>query len=155
EYYQVTGASERELRAQLKALGPERHHALTKWTLSWSYPFAIEGGRCATGPITVDVKMTLVFPRWTAPASAPPTLRQKWSAALAGLQRHEDGHREIVLRAAHDVLQTLGSLPPYTSCNELKQAASTAGHRILDRSRREHDAYDELTKRGTTQGAHW
>jgi len=83
EYYDVQGATEREIRARLKRSGPEGHDAFTRWHIRWSYPHAVAGGRCAPGPVTA------------------------------------------------------------------------AGQAILERSRREHERYDEVTKHGLTQGARW
>jgi len=155
EYYDVQGATEREIRARLKRSGPEGHDAFTRWHIRWSYPHAVAGGRCAPGPVTVDVRITFIFPRWTPPAAASDDLRRQWATVLAGLERHEDGHRDIALRAAREIQETLRALPPRASCAEVNRAATAAGQAILERSRREHERYDEVTKHGLTQGARW
>lgn len=155
EYYDVQGATEREVRAQLKRSGPQGHDAFTRWHIRWSYPHAVTGGRCAPGPVTVDVMITFIFPRWTPPAAAPADLRRQWASVLVGLERHEDGHRDIALKAAHEIHETLTALPPRASCTEVNRAATSAGQAILDRSRREHEHYDAATKHGFTQGARW
>lgn len=155
-FYDVTGSTEAQLRADLRSKKQEGHNALTRWKIAWTYPFApAQGGRCATGPVTVDVTLTFVYPRWAPPPAVPARLRAQWHTILAGLRVHEDGHKDIVMKAAEEVQRTLEALPAASSCAELKQAASTAGHAVLERTRRRHDEYDATTRHGMTQGAHW
>ena len=159
-YYEITGSTPGELRIQMDQLGhsdESGHHwdAYTKWNVSWSYPYSTTAHGCVTGPITVEVKVTFVFPQWDDPEKAPEDLVERWHAYLATLQRHEDGHRDIALAAGCEILRTLDSLSAYASCGELEQTADAIAESTLEYYRQQEDTYDLETDHGATQGVHF
>lgn len=159
-YYQVTGATVDELRAQMDQLGRTDefgHHwdAYTEWRVNWSYPYSTTGNNCTTGPVQVQVEITFIFPQWNTPDSASQDLIDKWDAYVAALRLHEDGHRKIAIEAGCEILQAMNALSTYSSCSELEQAANAVGENILEQYRQQETTYDQNTNHGATQGAHF
>ena len=154
-YYQIEGSTAGELRAQMNQLGPAdrlgQHDAYTKWYVSWSYPYSIEGGECATGPVEVEVEVTFTLPQWDPPADASQELMGKWNAYMTALQTHEDGHKDIAIQAGNEILQTLEALLAYPTCSELEKAADAAGEGVLDQYRQQETIYDRTTDHGATR----
>lgn len=130
-----------------------RYDAYTRWYVSWSYPYSTEGGKCTTGLVKVKVEVTFTFPQWNIPADASQDLIDKWNAYVASLQVHEDGHKEIAIQAAYEILQTMEALPAYSICGELERAADAAGESVLDQYRRQEIIYDQTTNHGAIQDA--
>jgi len=157
-YYQITGISADVLRAQIDQFGHTdetgRHwDAYTEWYVTWSYPYSITDGNCATGPVEVVVEITFVFPQWDISADAPPELVDKWNDYIIALELHEEGHKEIAIEAGHEVWQVLNGLTSYSSCDELEQTADVATEEILEHYRQREVVYDQETEHGATQGA--
>lgn len=157
-YYDITGSTADELRAQLDQLGPldpwnERHDAQTDWFVSWSYPYADQADGCGTGPVTVEVNVTFTYPWWEPPATAAPDLVAHWEAYGEALRTHEDGHQQIGLETAWAVQQALNEVPPQATCAELDQLVDATGQQILDEFRQIEIDYDRETDHGATQGA--
>jgi predicted secreted Zn-dependent protease len=153
-YYDVAGASADELRAQLDLHGPTgQQDAYTDWWVQWRYDRVQAANGCELRSLAVTLDVTFTFPRWSPPDDAAPGLRERWEDYLAALRVHEEGHKEIALRAANEIAAALSSLPASPSCAELEQAADGTGERILERYRQQELSYDRQTDHGATQGA--
>jgi predicted secreted Zn-dependent protease len=157
-YYQIDGANADQLRAQLDKLGPldesgQHFAAKTDGNLSWTWSYSEGGGQCSLHDISAELEIIFTLPRWTPPAEAPADLVDKWNKFTAALQVHENGHKEINIKAASDFVANAKTLPAYPTCDELKQALNKAGQGVIDRTRQENIAYDNQTQHGRTQGA--
>jgi len=156
-YYRIEGSTVDELRAQMDAQGRTDefgHHwdAYTDWYVSWSYPYSIEDEKCGTGPVEARVAITFTFPVWDGPEGTPLQVVEKWNDYLVSLEVHEDGHKEIAVAAAYEVVEALEALPVYSSCSELEQAADSVAQIVLQRYRQQELIYDKTTSHGATQG---
>ena len=156
-HYRISGSTVDELRTQMNRQGytdASGHHwdAYTDWHVSWSYPYSVADEKCTTGPIESSVAITFTFPVWNAPAGTLPEIVDKWDDYMASLEVHENGHKEIAIAAAHEVVDTLEALPAYPSCNDLEQAADGAARNVFQQYRKQEEIYDQTTDHGATQG---
>lgn len=156
-YYQIHGETGDELRSQMDTLGVtgkegNRYGAYTEWYVRWAYPYTAANGSCSTGRVEVSVEVTFTFPQWNNPANVPKSLIDNWNRYLEALQHHEEGHKQIAIRAGEEIFKALNELTTYPSCNELEQAADEIGESILEEYRLREEIYDEETGHGETQG---
>ena len=96
---------------------------------------------------TVSYQITVIFPRWSAPANAPPPLVSKWTSFELALGEHEKGHVDFVVSHYSSVSAAIEG----ATCGTAEAAAQAALKPI-----RQHDIdYDAETNHGATQGAHF
>lgn len=157
-YYEISGETENDLRGQMDRFGPSdeqrvQHDAYTEWYVDWVYPNSETNGNCATGLITVTVRITHTFPKWDIPPETSEELAEKWNTYFKALQLHETGHRQIGIDAGYEILQKLNKLSGYPSCTALEEVADTTGENILDEFRQKEVNYDQSTIHGEAQGA--
>jgi len=156
-WYDVTGATAAELRAQLELRGPEdaagaRHDAYTEWYVTWHFPMVMTESGCSAGPVATTLRVMVSFPRWQAAPVVDQGLLDQWERYLAALFQHESGHRDTALRAAHEISEVLGAFEQLPTCPEPEVVASAA-HAVVEKYRKADVEYDEETRHGETQGA--
>lgn len=157
EDYTIQGSSAETLEGELARLGPKdqegSHHAYTRWSLRWSYPYERSSGRCSTGPVKVSVTVTFVMPKWSPPADAPAELVARWEKYQKALELHENGHKEHGLGAAREVREKLRGLDSEPDCDAMNRTANAAANRVVDDFKAKDKEYDRRTRHGATQGA--
>ena len=153
KYYDVSGGTAAELRAQMSAKGPDHYDAYTRWYVRWRYKYRQQGGLCALSEISVDLEITTTLPRWRNQRAASPALREQWQRYLTALTTHELGHARNGADAAQAVDAALTRLPPAASCERLAAGANATGQGVLLQHNRFDADYDQTTKHGRTQGA--
>lgn len=156
--YKVQGKSVSDLRARMMQDGPvdaqKRHHpGFTTWRVNWIFGCGATGGEVRLERISVKVDVKYTLPEWEKPGDADPELAAKWQNYMLALRKHEDGHRDIGVRAGRRILETLEQLPAAESCMKAGQAANESGQKILQSFRDEELEYDRTTRHGATQGA--
>ncbi len=77
-WYDVEGASARELRAALDRRGPIDAHgqhsdAFTEWSLTWHLHTEPSEQGCAIGGVETRLKVNVTLPRWLSPVEATAT----------------------------------------------------------------------------------
>ncbi|MDA8187268.1 MAG: DUF922 domain-containing protein [Dehalococcoidales bacterium] len=148
-YYDIAGSTERELRAQLDALGPVDQSgwlgdAYTGWNISWRWP-AYANGSCQLANVKVTYEIKVTFPRWIPPRNASPEMVARWETYTRALAEHEKGHVDFVVQTIPSVAEAIKK----ATCN----TANAAAEKVLDRIRQHDVEYDAATKHGATQGA--
>jgi predicted secreted Zn-dependent protease len=156
--YRVQGSSAGALRAALNVAGPVdtdggRHDGHCNWYVRWSYPFQNDASGCRTGPVMISIEVTYTLPQWVEPAQADATLSADWKRYMRALTSHEQGHRDIALRAGIEIQQRLETLAAQRTCPALDQLAGVTANAALDSARRSEKEYDRQTGHGATQGA--
>ncbi|UCF29272.1 MAG: DUF922 domain-containing protein [Chloroflexota bacterium] len=148
-YYDIEGATEEELRAQLDELGPVdssgyKGDALAEWTIFWTWPgYGTEN--CDLSQAEVSYTVEVIFPLWTPPDDAPNNLVIKWFNYTYKLAKHEKGHVDYVAANYQIVLEAIKE----ATCETADAAAEAAVEPL-----REFDLeYDRQTGHGATQGA--
>jgi predicted secreted Zn-dependent protease len=156
--YDIAGTTFAELNAAGMRSGPvsknsgARVWGMCTWQVTWT--FSRGGmGQCALGKFSVTVGATIDLPRWINRDAASESVRGSWDRFAAALRVHEDGHKDIGVRAANDLANRLRALAPARTCDELDRNIAALGDRILAEHRALDRAYDRSTGNGATQGA--
>jgi predicted secreted Zn-dependent protease len=148
-YYDITGSTAEELRAQLNLLRPadangDRWDAVYRWSINWDWP-----GRghspCQLDKAIVTYKIKVIFPRWIPPKNASPELVTKWEAYTHALAEHEKEHVDYIVNNHQIVANAIKSADCYTA----KSAAKAA----IELLKQHGTEYDAVTDHGATQGA--
>jgi predicted secreted Zn-dependent protease len=149
EYYDIAGATEGDLRAEMNVKGPVGYDgykgdATTKWFIRWTWP-GFGTFFCTLNAASVSYQITVIFPRWKPPANEPPALITKWTNYASAVAEHEKGHVDFVVANYPSVLTAIQR----ATCETAEAAAQAALQPI-----RQHDIdYDAETNHGATQGA--
>jgi predicted secreted Zn-dependent protease len=159
--YVLHGASAQDLRDQLQrrlaqrsAEGGVISHGLTRAELETRYQLRPDpGGGCVLDAIEVRLAIDTQLPVWRPAARHAAELVPRVEAMLAGLARHEAGHRDNAIAAAGAIDAALRALPARGECDGLRRAAQRLVSRALIRLRVREWNYDEATGRGRRQGA--
>lgn len=157
-YYDVQGENLQELRASLSAHGPvgkdgARHHGHVDWHVGWNYDYAPRAVGCRIGKLRVEVRATMVLPRWTGADTAPASLQQEWARYSEALRVHEDGHAAHAGQAAEEIQRRFASVGGGMRCAQLGEELNRIGQAVLDEYAARDKQYDDTTEHGATQGA--
>lgn len=157
DYFDVHGATSRELDAQIAANGPVGENGLrsdgyTHWHIDWRFAMTSDATGCTASDVEVNVDIRMILPRWNAPRSADRALIERWNRYLAALRVHEDGHRDRADAAAADVRRALRREHGARDCRALENRLNSLANARLDRLRAEQAAYDRETESGRKQG---
>jgi predicted secreted Zn-dependent protease len=157
--YDIAGANLYELNASAQQAGPiskssgKRVWGMCTWTINWTYTRIARAASCGVEKFVITVGATIDLPRWINRDSAQEGVRTRWDRFAAALRVHEDGHRDIGVRAANELATRLRGLPVARTCAELDRNVAALGERVLSEYRQQDQAYDRSTDNGATQGA--
>jgi predicted secreted Zn-dependent protease len=148
-YYEISGSTAGELRAQLDSLGPRGYDgyngdATTNWTIHWNWP-GYGTGQCDLSAAVVTDDIQVILPHWNPPAGASPELVAKWNEYIRRLVEHEKGHADFVVASLPAVAEAIHA----ATCDTAESAAQAA----LVPIRQQDVDYDAATQHGATQGA--
>ncbi|MBC8025289.1 MAG: DUF922 domain-containing protein [Steroidobacteraceae bacterium] len=157
EYYTIQGNSARELRAQMKRLGPlddagKRNDGNTNWDIQWRYDYDRTPKGCTITNIRVTLALRVTLPRWTPGPSAPQALVETWTRFIGALRLHEMGHVDLSIAAADEVRRVLEANRRGPDCPTAEATLNAAGMKVLDDLRRRHERYNRDTDSGGKQG---
>ena len=159
EYHDITGNTEADLGAALKRLpyaetSDDRSFAAnTRWQLRWKFSVESAGGGCRLVSATTDLDVQMNLPRWKAPPFARPELVKRWDAFAAALRKHEDGHRDIAVAAAYEIVERAQKTQPASDCEAFKRRLSRIADATVREYRDKESSYDATTMHGRAQGA--
>lgn len=159
EYYDVFGSSARELRASAFANAPrvlyegtwQEAGGTTSWVVTYQATFSVER-RCTLRLFQTSVKIRTVMPRWRGGRVEGTRLADQWDRYLQAVSEHERGHAANGLGAAESIHQSVPTLGPAATCEELKQAIDAQAASIIAAYRQADLEYDRRTNRGQAQG---
>lgn len=148
-YYTIYGDTQEKLRAQLDFKAPVgfdgyRGDATTYWYISWNWP-GYGRSNCQLERARVSLDVSVTFPRWKPPPSAPPELIEKWNRYVLALAQHEANHVKNVVTLAPKVNDAIQA----ATC----QTAEAAAQQVLNEIRHGDAQYDARTNHGETEGA--
>jgi predicted secreted Zn-dependent protease len=148
-YYDISGATAFEMRAQLNALQPTAYDgskgdAVTTWYIQWNWP-GYGTSSCDLAAATVSYDIKVEFPHWVQPSNPDPALVAHWTTYTHNLATHEEGHVDFVV----DNYQSVTAAIKGATCTTADVAARAA----LDPLRQHDLDYDDDTDHGATQGA--
>lgn len=154
-YYDVHGASARELAADLRRQGPRDAEGRTQAgaassPVRWQYVKRASGSECRAASVRVIVHTDILLPRWVPPVDTEPGLPAQWTAFIAALAVHEQGHQEISVRHAERIRKGIAAMR--ANCRSFDGQVERANKRVMTAMRSAQAAYDADTRHGLTQG---
>jgi predicted secreted Zn-dependent protease len=158
EYYDVRGWDAAFIHNEMDAKGPRdrnsgnRVWAHTDWYVTWKFKYAEEPLSCKINHVETDVKINFVVPRWVERDKAPQSVKDKWDAFYAILQKHEQKHAMHGVSAAREIETSILTLPAKRTCKQAKEAAHALAKSITDKYAAMDIAYDNKTDNGRTEG---
>lgn len=158
EYHEVDAVKLRALRRQLGQGARDRDTGTgsigrTTQRLETRYALQPLPGGCRIAGLVVRLEVTIRLPRWRPKGPRPVELGQRWDAMIEGLTRHEEGHRDNALWAAHGLHRRLLALGEDQDCLALERAAQRERFKAETRYRQRDQAYDRRTGHGVNQGS--
>ncbi len=157
EYFDISGSSAQEWRADLNRLGPAadngvRGDAYTRWRIAWKFDLTERGKVCIAGNFAVDLTVTMILPRWTPPAGVSADLVALWDRYSTALRNHEDGHHRIATAAADEIMRRLRATARGEGCKALENQLKALVDEALAEYRVTQSDYDRETDSGRAQG---
>ena len=156
-YYDVSGISEKALRQRLNEIRPqdnygERHDALAKSRISYTYKYAPSATGCKFTEFSPTLETTILMPRWIA---SDPTSKaaQKWQSYYSALYEHEVGHHNIYVKALSDVVDLGTNFETSGKCAGIGDEFKIKYSALLEKHRHLNKQYDLETKHGMKYGA--
>ena len=156
-FYDIDGSDVGEWRTQMKQNGTKWNDgkvyaALTSWDIRYFYDLSHDDGRCSIKTVKTEVDIVYLLPRRTSSVSGP-ELTLLWDEYLARLKEHEFGHKDLAVKTAAELNETLASLASFGSEDELELEANRRADEKLRSLKEIQVAYDDETRHGETQGA--
>jgi predicted secreted Zn-dependent protease len=151
QYYKITGFSERGLRDQMTALGPNSYAGYTQCRIHYNFRSKNTIGGCVITSVVVNVNVTYTMPKWTNKSDAPLALQDAWEKYYSRLYKHEMGHRDIAVRNARPIEQGLLGLQG-PSAQAVHDKAQEISQSYIEKAKQEDAEYDRITEHGKTQG---
>jgi predicted secreted Zn-dependent protease len=158
EYYDVDGARVCDLEKQINTNGTRwndgrTYAAVTSWDVNYSYDVADDkDGKCSVKSVKTKVDIVYHLPRRNCPTSTP-QMTLIWDNYMVNLKHHEFGHKDLTVKVAEELNETLASLQGFSSHEELDREAKRRTGEKLRKLNEIQIAYDKETKHGETQGA--
>jgi predicted secreted Zn-dependent protease len=158
EYYDIEGTTIAELKQQMRQGGTKWddgkvYAALTTWDIRYNYEITEKAGTYSIKSVATDISVVFHLPNRIAVAAAPELLAGQWETYMENLMEHEYGHKDISVKAAAEINQTLASLESFSSKEKLDNEAKRLVAAKFKRLKELHIAYDEETRHGIMQGA--
>ena len=157
--YDVSGETPAAVRAQIDIHGPmhptkkKRYDEITEWDLNWKYQMSRRGKIWIVTSRTVTLDIRVKVPQWTDRKKAPPLAQRQWKIYQTNLIRHEQGHVNIAVRAAHAIDKYIGTYGGASSVEHMRANIDRNAKLILEKFRKYDTSYDKRTRHGMTQGA--
>jgi predicted secreted Zn-dependent protease len=158
EYYEIKGNSEDQLRSEMCRCGcrwkdGKTYDSETRWHVKWDYDYDRAPEVCSVNSFRISADISFRYPKWVRTSDVPLPLAAKWDKYMKSLVAHENGHRDMVVKAAADLSRAVALLPPAPTCAELERMVQSLCHEQLNRLDAEAKSYDEATRHGVLQGA--
>ncbi len=158
EYYEVNGVCEKDLQCQMKQKGiawndGKKYNSTTSWYVKWDYGYNTAPQACSADSFKVIIEITFRYPKWVNTAGAPQPLVDKWNSYMQNLVLHENGHRDMAVEAATELVQAVAELPPAPDCAALDRELRSLSRTRMKKLNNDEKEYDTATNHGFTQGA--
>lgn len=159
EYYDIQGATIAELERQMRQHGTRLNNgkvyaALTTWDIRYTYGITERADKYSIDSVMTDISVVYRLPNRLPVATVnSELLSEQWEQYLLHLKEHEYGHKEIAVRAAAEINQTLAVLGSFNSREQLKREAKRQVAGLFKRLKELQITYDDETNHGIKQGA--
>lgn len=152
--YPIQGDSIREIRDQLRNHGPQAAgggYGRTRSDFEMLTELEIDESGCRLATLELSLRITTTLPDWQPGPRASDELRNQWMIAFERLVRHEDGHRQHAIEAAHELRRSLLRVLPEESCLLTQREAEDRLRNAISRLRLRGMIYDERTSNGLAE----
>lgn len=157
-YYMVGGNTAEDIWADIMAKTPvlqngKQHIAYTKWYVNWRFWWLDNGESCDISKVTTKLDVTYTLPRLKKTSTTPEPVITRWEEYYSALFDHEQGHKDLGIKAAIEVENEISNMGPKSSCNQLEPDANKIGNNVINKYSRIEKEYDRSTNHGLNSGA--
>ncbi len=157
-YYRVEGNTVENLWADVLTKSPlehngNKHVAYTRWQVNWQFWWQNNGNTCAINKVKTRLDVTYTLPRLEHAPSVPDTVAERWEKYYAALFDHEQGHKDLGVKAAHEIEDRILNMGSRDTCTQLKLDANKLAKNVIDRYSQIEKEYDRSTNHGLNTGA--
>jgi predicted secreted Zn-dependent protease len=151
-YYDVSGSNLFEIRRALNQARPRDPNdglgvdALSIWYIGWHWPVGADGV-CDLANTELRFSARITMPRLIETPATPEAVRLRWRNYVNALAAHEARH----IRQAWDNRSRVLAAIRASSCANANRAGETAAAEL----RQVDVAYDQRTRHGLLEGAHF
>lgn len=159
EYYDIQGANIAELERQMRQRGTRLNNgkvyaALTTWDIRYTYEISEHADNYSIDSVITDISVVYRLPNRLPVATVNSALlSEQWERYLLHLKEHEYGHKQISVKAAAEINQTLAGLGSFNSREQLQREAKRQVAALFKRLKELQITYDDETNHGIKQGA--
>ncbi|MCE2571633.1 DUF922 domain-containing protein [Motilimonas eburnea] len=151
KFYDLEAQSMYELFQKIRIVGPagqagNKAAGKASYNMNWQLAFEQKGNQCRVGDAGVDIEIDIVVPRWLNVDEQSEKAQAQWQIYLGGLLDHESGHKDIVVNAAEQLIESIKVAPTNLNCAQLQQRVDKAGYRYLAKAKVESSDYDKKMK---------
>jgi S1-C subfamily serine protease len=159
DYYDVTGATAQEVRANLDRIGPtwpldgKRYDSAVSWAFKWEGRFGPTARGCLMKAVTVRVRTITTSPRLKVDAATPPALQKAFAAFTQKLAEYDKHRATIAIEVARRIEDGIIGLPPQPDCLDFQPIASQLVENLEKETARVMHDYIRRTDAGRALGA--
>ena len=156
EYYPVAANTLAGFVERMQARSSEDDDAgsiaRTRTTLQVRYRLEPAGRGCTVAGLAVELDIVMRLPPWEGPAVMRPVIREQWERMKTGIERHEQGHRDIAVDAGRFLVERLEGLSTADrDCRAVDRAIVRERIKAQMRHQNIDAGYDRRTRHGLTQ----
>ena len=157
-YYIVEGNTAEDIRADINTRSPVQkngrcHAAHTRWHVNWKFWWTDSRDSCEISKVTTKLDIVYTLPRLNTSSSIPEPVLDQWEKFYAALFRHEQGHKDLGVKAAIEIEDKISSMGPGNNCKQLELDANTIAKNVIEKYSRIEEEYDRSTNHGLNTGA--
>lgn len=149
-YFSIGGTTLQEIEAELKRRGPKldkagtRHPGATRMEFTTRVTYGEKNGWCSVMEAKVNVKATVILPRWTRRSRSDADTRLIWDTLAADIKRHEESHVGIARKHARKMEQALKLIRNVRGCDAAQAKVTQTTSRGLAAHDQDQDRFDRI-----------
>ena len=157
-FYRVGGNTAEEIRADIIKKTPVTHNskqyvAYTKWNVNWRFWWLDKEDSCEITRVSTTLDIVYTMPKLKQTSSMPDSLITHWQKYNSALSSHEQGHKDLGVRAAVEVENQISNMGQRRSCEQLEIDANKIGKSVINDYSQIEKEYDRTTNHGLNTGA--
>ena len=156
-YYEIDGDNAAALWEDIRRKTPVEqngrwHVAYTKWQVNWRFWWQQNADSCEITRVASTLDVVYTLPRLIQNDTRSDGLSQQWDKYYSALYEHEQGHKNIGLKAAHEIEGEIAAMAPMPSCSELEKRANEKAKDVIKKYSLIEKNYDRTTNHGLNTG---
>lgn len=124
----------------------------TKWYINWRFKWKENAEGCQIHTVKAELAIQHTMPKIPDDFPVNSNTRNAFEKYYNALLKHELGHKNSGVDAAHDIEKELLSLGVFKSCQKLEQFANKKGKSIIEQYDNRDKKYDQITNHGRLDG---